>query len=182
MRCFLTATAADPPTDLTVEPVGPTSIRVSWTAPTSVATVTGYRIYYQAEGDSGSVPVNAGVTSYTLGNLQDHTYSITMVTLSIHLPSSVVGPEAVTLGKSLYLHIPSMFFDSYEYVWYPLDRAFDTIPSSNLITRPFQFNTLFLISLSFLSASIFSIQIFPYTYSACHKGLLPLTFDLPLLT
>ena len=118
MRCFLTVTAADPPTDLTVEPVGPTSIRVSWTAPTSVATVTGYRIYYLAEGDSGSVPINADVTSYTLGNLQDGlTYNITMVALSIHLPSSVVGPETVTLGKSLYLHIPCTYFDSYKSVW-----------------------------------------------------------------
>ena len=129
MRCFLTATAADPPTDLAVEPVGPTSIRVSWTAPTSVATVTGYRIYYQAEGDSGSVPINAGVTSYTLGNLQDGiTYNVTMVALSIHLPSSVVGPETVTLGKSLYLHIPCTYFDSYEYVWYPLDRLLTPSP------------------------------------------------------
>ena len=166
MCCFLTVTAADPPTDLNVEPVDPTSIRVSWTAPTSVATVTGYRIYYQAEGDSGSVPINAGVTSYTLVHLQDGlTYNITMVALSIHLPSSVVGPETVTLGKSLYLHIPCTYFNSYKYVWYPLDRTFDTIPSSNLIARPFQFNTLFLTSLSFLPASIFSIRIFPYTTS-----------------
>ena len=107
MHCFLPATAADPPIDLNAEPVGPTSIRVSWTAPTSVATVTGYRIYYQAEGVSGSVPINAGVTSYTLVHLQDGlTYNITIVALSVHLPSSVVGPETVTLGKSLYLHIP----------------------------------------------------------------------------
>ena len=119
MHCFLPATAADPPTDLNVEPVYPaTSIRVSWTAPTSVATVTGYRIYYQAEGVSGSVPVNAGVTSYTLVHLQDGlTYSITIVALSVHLPSCVVGPETVTLGKSLYLHIPCTYFDSYKYVW-----------------------------------------------------------------
>ena len=140
MCCFLTVTAADPPTDLNVEQDGPTSIRVSWTVPTSVATVTGYQIYYLAEGDSGSVPVDAGVTSYTLGNLQDGlTYNITMVALSVHLPSSVVGPETVTLGKSLYLHIPCTYFDSYKYVWYLLDGSCDTIPSSNLIARPFQF-------------------------------------------
>ena len=39
----------DPPTDLNVIQVGPTSIRVSWTAPVSGATVTGYRISYTEE-------------------------------------------------------------------------------------------------------------------------------------
>ena len=94
--------AADPPTGLNVEPVGPTSVRVSWTASLSVATVMGYQIFYQAEGDWGSVPVSAGVTSTTLSNLWNGlTYNITMVALSMHLPSSVVGPQSVTLGKSL---------------------------------------------------------------------------------
>jgi len=100
---FLDSTAAEPPTGLNVEQVGPTSVRVSWTAPISVATVTGYQIYYQAEGDWGSVSVDAGVTNTTLSNLQNGlTYSITMVALSMHLPSSVVGPHTVTLGKFLY--------------------------------------------------------------------------------
>jgi len=94
--------AADPPTSLNVEPVGPTSVRVSWTAPLSDTTVTGYQIYYQADGDWGSVSVDTGVTSTTLSNLRNGlTYNITMVALSMHLPSSVVGPQSVTLGKSL---------------------------------------------------------------------------------
>jgi len=101
VHCFLIPAAADPPTGLNVELVDPTSIRVSWTAPLSVATVTGYRIYYQAERDWGSVTVDAGVTNTTLRNLQDGSiYNITMLTLSMHLPSSVVGPQSVTLGKS----------------------------------------------------------------------------------
>ena len=95
--------AADPPTSLNVERVSPTSVRVSWTAPLSVATVIGYQIFYQAEGDWGNVSVDAGVTSTTLSNLRNGlTYNITMVALSMHLPSSVVGPQSVTLGKSLY--------------------------------------------------------------------------------
>ena len=102
MHCFLIPAAAGPPTGLNVESVGPTSIRVSWTAPLSVATVTGSRIYYRAEGDWGSVAVDAGVTNTTLRNLQDgSTYSITIVALSMHLPSPVVGPQTVTLGKFL---------------------------------------------------------------------------------
>jgi len=101
MYCFLTPTAAEPPTGLNVEPVSSTSIRVSWIAPHYIATVTGYQIYYQAEGDWGSVAVDADMTSYTLSNLQNGlTYNIIIVALSIHLPSSVVGPQ--TLGKSLY--------------------------------------------------------------------------------
>ena len=101
MYCFLTPTAAEPPTGLNVEPVSSTSIRVSWTASLSVATVTGYQIYYQAEEDWGSVAVDANMPNYTLSNLQNgFTYSITMVALSMHLPSSVIGPQ--TLGKPLY--------------------------------------------------------------------------------
>lgn len=101
-HCFLFPAAADPPTGLNVEPVSHTSIRVSWTAPISVATVTGYRIYYQAGGVWGSVSVDAGMTNTTLRNLQDDlTYNITIVALSMHLPSSMVGPRIVTLGKFL---------------------------------------------------------------------------------
>ena len=105
MYCFLTPTAAEPPTGLNVEPVSPTSIRVSWTAPLSRATVTGYQIYYRADGDWESVAVDANITNYTLSNLQNGlTYNITMVALSIHLPSSVVGPQ--TLGNPLFSFFP----------------------------------------------------------------------------
>ena len=98
---FLDSIAAEPPTGLNVEPVSPTNIRVSWTAPLSVASLTGYQIYYQAEGDWGSVAVDSNMTNYTLSNLQNGlTYNITMVALSIHLPSSVVGPQ--TLGNPLF--------------------------------------------------------------------------------
>ena len=45
----------DPPTDLNATQVGPTSIRVSWTAPVSGATVTGYRISYSGGTDRGIV-------------------------------------------------------------------------------------------------------------------------------
>ena len=114
-------TATDPPTGLNVEPVDPISVRVSWTAPLSIATVTGYQIYYQAGRNWGSVPVDAGVTITILSNLRSGlTYNITMVSLSMHLPSSVVGPQSVTLGKSLCdcflvtVYLP--FFDLCEYI------------------------------------------------------------------
>ena len=41
----------NPPTDLSATQVGLTSIRVSWTAPDSGATVTGYKISYSGGTD-----------------------------------------------------------------------------------------------------------------------------------
>ena len=62
--------------------------------------MTGYRIYYNGADDSGSMDVGASATEVTIG---DHTagvtYIITMVALSPHLSSPVVGPVTVTLGE-----------------------------------------------------------------------------------
>ena len=99
-------TAADRPTNLIVEqlPQEPGSFRVSWTPPASSANLTGYRIYYSGADDSGSMVVDASTTNIIIGSRKPGvTYSITMVTLSPHLPSSVVGPVTVTLGEK-HLH------------------------------------------------------------------------------
>ena len=100
--------AANAPTGLAAEVVKYIHIRVSWTAPTSGALVTGYRIVYQAENDKGRVvnewTVNVGpnVTEYnvTHGLPAGHRYVITVRALSQHLPSPAVGPPTVTLGKT----------------------------------------------------------------------------------
>ena len=94
--------AADSPTNLTAEqlPEEPESLRVSWTPPASLANLTGYHIYYSGADDSGSVDVDASATEVTIDNCTAGvTYTITMVALSPHLPSPVVGPVAVTLGE-----------------------------------------------------------------------------------
>ena len=94
--------AADSPTGLTAEqlPEEPGSFRVSWTPPASLTNLTGYRIYYSGASDSGSVDVDASTTEVTIDNrTAGMTYTITMVALSPHLPSSVVGPVSVTLGE-----------------------------------------------------------------------------------
>ena len=80
----------------------PTSIRVSWTAPVSGATVIGYQINYQSEGEEDSVNVGASEATVTIGS-RSHglTYNITIVALSQQLPSRVVGPVIVTLSESL---------------------------------------------------------------------------------
>ena len=94
--------AADSPTGLTAErlPEEPGSFRVSWTPPASLANLTGYRIYYSGAYDSGSVDVGAPTTEVAIGNRTTSvSYTITMVALSPHLPSPVIGPVSVTLGE-----------------------------------------------------------------------------------
>ena len=63
--------------------------------------MTGYQIYYQTEGDQGSVDVGASTTQHVLSGLDDgmKSYSIYLVALSAHLPSPVVGPVVATLGE-----------------------------------------------------------------------------------
>ena len=98
----LLCTAADHPRDLTAEPLPqePGSFRVSWTPPASLANLTGYRVYYSGAGYSGSMDVGASATEVTIDNCTAGvTYIITMVALSPHLPSPVVGPVTVTLGE-----------------------------------------------------------------------------------
>ena len=100
--------AANAPTGLATEVVGHASIRVSWTAPDSGATVTGYRIYYHEEDAQGgminsdSMDVSASTTEHniTLVLTAGHCYNITVYALSRHLPSPAVGPLTVTVGKS----------------------------------------------------------------------------------
>ena len=93
---------ADPPTNFSAIQVGPTSIRVSWTAPVSGATVTGYRISYSGGTDRGIVDFGASATDHiiTITPPQSRlTYSISIITLSFSFPSSMAGPIMVTVGK-----------------------------------------------------------------------------------
>ncbi len=95
--------AAGPPTGVSAVQVdGTTSVMVSWTAPTSGATPTGYRIYYQAYGDSTVIPIDEGptATEHLLEGLSAGTaYTIRILTRSQRLPSSVTAPEMVTIGR-----------------------------------------------------------------------------------
>jgi len=100
-------TAADPPTGLDTEVVGNTSIRVFWNAPVSQAIVKGYRLFFQAKGNKDghishtNVEIGANAIQYMKDGLTaGHHYNITIVALSKHLPSSVVGPVKVILGEA----------------------------------------------------------------------------------
>ena len=100
--------AANAPTGLAAEVVEDASISISWTAPTSGATVTGYRVYYHEEDAQGgiinpnSMDIGASTTEHniTLVLTAGHRYVITVRALSSQLPSPVVGPHTVTLGKT----------------------------------------------------------------------------------
>jgi len=103
LHLFVLHAAADHPTGLTVEQLSqePGSFRVSWTPPASSANLTVYRIYYSGADDSGSMDVGASATNITIDNRTAGViYTITMVALSPHLPSPVVGPVNVSLGEN----------------------------------------------------------------------------------
>ena len=98
--------AANAPTGVAAEVVGDTSIRVSWTAPTSGAAVTGYHVNYQEEDAKDRVTIRDSVNvdasvSITHGLTAGHSYNITVHALSQHLPSPPVVSPTVTLGKTI---------------------------------------------------------------------------------
>ena len=77
------------------------NINVSWESPTEGA--TGYAIYYQTgEGPVISDVVTGGeIETHTLKGLQQGvSYNISIVAMSKHLPSVLVGP--ITLGEKNY--------------------------------------------------------------------------------
>ena len=100
--------AANATIELAAEVVEDASIRVSWTAPDSGATVTGYRIVYQKwdaqhrviNHDSVDVDASTAEHNITHGLTAGHRYVITVRALSRQLPSPAVSPLTLTLGKS----------------------------------------------------------------------------------
>ena len=100
--------AASPPSGVTAVQDGPTSIRVSWTPPSSLGDTSGYRIYYTRAGGSGDiVDIDGGNTnSRTLMGLTNgETYTISIAgrsssSSSTVLPSPPVSAGDVALGKS----------------------------------------------------------------------------------
>ena len=100
-------TAAGLPTHLNAVQVNLTSFSVSWIPP---STMTGYQVYWSGGGggsDSGNMSVGADDRAVTItGRTSGLTYNITIVALSDHLPSPVVGAVMVTLGEPhIYIHI-----------------------------------------------------------------------------
>ena len=97
---FSSFVVASPPINLTVELSGTNNINVSWTTPASGPAVIGFRMYYQAQGDRGTVDLNATSTEYIVINcIIGQQYNIAVVALSENLPSTLVGPKSVIIGE-----------------------------------------------------------------------------------
>ena len=89
---------AGEPTNLTTVQQSDTSIEVSWESPGSPA--TGYVIYYQPEGGAvSSLNVSGNIVKRKLleGLESGVTYNISIVAVSDHLPSAVVGPVTASM-------------------------------------------------------------------------------------
>ena len=88
--------AVSEPLGVTAIQETPTTIRVSWTAPTSGAPPTGYRVHYSTESEdqfSHDVVIGTSEREYELTGLQsDLVYRVSIMALSEHLPSPVIGP------------------------------------------------------------------------------------------
>ena len=85
------------------------NVTVSWESPADTVT-TGYVIYYQPKtgGPVTSESVTGGHReSHSLTGLQrGHTYNISIVALSQHLPSPLVGPVNVATGEPDTISLP----------------------------------------------------------------------------
>ncbi|KAL5486487.1 hypothetical protein EMCRGX_G018974 [Ephydatia muelleri] len=86
-----------PPTGVTAVQSGPTSVSVSWTAPTSGGPVTRYDIYYVANGGPSTSGGSTNSNPYVLTNLQVGVqYNISVIAVGIYFgsqnASSVVVP------------------------------------------------------------------------------------------
>ena len=97
---YLYTAPPDPPTGVTAVQSGPTSVSVSWTAPTSGGPVTRYDIYYVANGGSSTSGGSTNSTSYVQTNLQVGVqYNISVIAVGTSLPS-LSANVILTLSES----------------------------------------------------------------------------------
>ena len=89
------------------------NISVSWTAPPDP--VTGYVIYYQSQRGPvlNEIVTGRGETHSLDGLQKGATYNISIVALSQHLPSLLVGPVTVSAGE---LHIIVLVHNSFSFI------------------------------------------------------------------
>ena len=88
--CFIYV--GESPTNLMVAQVGPLSLSVSWTAPSSPPS-TGYRIV----ANPGGLSADTASTSYTITFPQPGVCSVSVTSLSQHFPGGTAGPVEVTI-------------------------------------------------------------------------------------
>ena len=96
-RYFFYFTGGAPPTDVTAEQTGVSTVLVTWTAPSPPPT-DGYQV--QITRGSTTTTVNVTGISYTK-TLQCGVYSIQMKSLSRHFPSEATEPVQITVRSKL---------------------------------------------------------------------------------
>ena len=105
-----------PPSGVTAVQSGPTSVSVSWTAPTSGGPVTRYDIYYVANGGPSTSGGSTNSTSYDLTNLQVGVqYNISAIAMGTSLPSlsaNVILTLSECCLKVIKVIHPSLLFHS----------------------------------------------------------------------
>ena len=81
-----------------------TTITVTWIPP-SPAPSAGYMVYYSTTGDEGSVSVSSGSDSQAVitGRQADRVYTVSIVALSAHLPSTLTTVPAIRPGMYIYM-------------------------------------------------------------------------------
>ena len=93
-----------PPTGVTAVQSGPTSVSVSWTAPTSGGPVSRYDIYYVANGVPSTRGGSTTSTSYVLTNLQVGVqYNISVIAVGTYMPSQ--SALATNVSSKLSTHV-----------------------------------------------------------------------------
>eukprot|EP00731_Ephydatia_muelleri_P018910 Em0011g950a len=106
------------PTGVTAVQSGPTSVRVSWTAPTSGVPVTRYDIYYVANGGPSTSGGATNSTSYVLTNLQVGVqYNISVIAVGTSLPSLSVNVMLTLIPSTPSLTITQVTSTSITVMW-----------------------------------------------------------------
>ena len=90
-----------PPTGVTAVQSGPTSVNVSWTAPTSGGPVSRYDIYYVANGVPSTSGGSTNSSAYVLTNLQVGVqYNMSVIAVGTYIPS-LQSAAILTLSELL---------------------------------------------------------------------------------
>ena len=119
------------------------SVTVSWESPADTVT-TGYVIYYQSK--TGGPVISESVTgghreSHSLTGLQrGHTYNISIVALSQHLPSPLVGPVNVATGDirqlfSSHAVVPKLVIETSPQSLYVTSKLVETVAGTLATTE-----------------------------------------------
>ena len=112
---FTLPTAVEAPTDVLGHQPIPNTLHVIWTPPSPLGHATGYRIYYNGDdGSSGTLDVSGSMShSQVLRGLSSGvSYTLSVVALSVHLPSPVAqhGQPIPISEQSLFVSISKQYY------------------------------------------------------------------------